>query len=91
MSDPSFLTFIALGAVGGPVLVGVFLIIRAWDRRHLAAGEGTRDVTPADGNVFLDLGFPPEEAARLKVRSDALIQVELAKKVAAQRQGAVDD
>lgn len=27
-------------------------------------------VTPADGNIFLDLGFEPEEAARLKAESD---------------------
>ncbi|HEU0013807.1 MAG TPA: helix-turn-helix transcriptional regulator [Longimicrobium sp.] len=26
-------------------------------------------VTPADGNVFADLGFPPDEAANLKIRS----------------------
>lgn len=26
-------------------------------------------VTPADGNVFADLGFPPEEAENLKIRS----------------------
>jgi hypothetical protein len=24
-------------------------------------------VTPADGNIFLDLGFEPEEAAKLKL------------------------
>lgn len=35
-------------------------------------------VTPADGNVFLDLGFEPEEAARLKAESDRLIAEELA-------------
>lgn len=26
-------------------------------------------VTPSDGNVFEDLGFPPEEAENLKIRS----------------------
>lgn len=26
-------------------------------------------VTPAGGNIFLDLGFPPEEAENLKIRS----------------------
>ena len=27
-------------------------------------------ITPAGGNIFLDLGFPPEEAERLKEESD---------------------
>ena len=27
-------------------------------------------ITPADGNIFLDLGFPPEEAERLKEEAD---------------------
>lgn len=30
-------------------------------------------VVPADGNVFLALGFPPEEAARLLVEADRQI------------------
>jgi predicted XRE-type DNA-binding protein len=29
-------------------------------------------VTAADGNVFADLGFPPEEAANLALRSDLM-------------------
>lgn len=29
--------------------------------------------TPADGNIFADLGFPPEEAANLLVRTDLMI------------------
>jgi hypothetical protein len=28
-----------------------------------------RHMTPAGGNVFLDLGFPPEEATRLQAAS----------------------
>lgn len=36
-------------------------------------------VTPAGGNVFLDLGFPPEEAAQLKQDSD--------KRISAQKNG----
>ncbi len=35
-------------------------------------------VTPADGNVFLDLGFEPEEAARLKAASDREIAQQIA-------------
>lgn len=33
-------------------------------------------VTRSSGNVFHDLGFPPEEAQHLKIRSDLLIQLQ---------------
>ena len=33
-------------------------------------------VTPADGNVFSDLGFPPDEAENLKLRSSLMIAIE---------------
>jgi predicted XRE-type DNA-binding protein len=33
-------------------------------------------VTRSTGNVFRDLGFPPEEAAHLKVRSDLMIRLQ---------------
>lgn len=36
---------------------------------------GTTHVTPADGNVFADLGFPPEEAENLRIRSDLMREV----------------
>jgi predicted XRE-type DNA-binding protein len=39
---------------------------------HLPCVEHT---TPADGNVFLDLGFDPDEAANLLVRADLMIQM----------------
>lgn len=32
-------------------------------------------VTPADGNIFVDLGFEPEEAENLHVRSKLMIQI----------------
>ena len=32
-------------------------------------------VTPADGNIFADLGFEPEEAENLRVRSRLMIQI----------------
>jgi predicted XRE-type DNA-binding protein len=32
--------------------------------------------TPPDGNVFLDLGFDPDEAANLLVRTDLMICIE---------------
>lgn len=34
--------------------------------------EGTTHVTPADGNVFADLGFPPTEAENLLLRSELM-------------------
>ena len=37
-----------------------------------------RHITPAGGNVFSDLGFPPEEAAALKAKSDRIISEKLA-------------
>jgi len=37
-------------------------------------------ITPADGNVFADLGFAPEEAAKLKAQSQRIISVKLALK-----------
>ncbi len=33
-------------------------------------------VTPADGNIFEDIGFPPDEARNLKMRSRLMIAVE---------------
>ena len=33
-------------------------------------------ITRSSGNVFRDLGFPPEEAEHLKVRSDLMIQLQ---------------
>ena len=34
---------------------------------------GTSHITPADGNVFADLGFEQEDAARLLAESDRKI------------------
>lgn len=34
-------------------------------------------ITPADGNVFEDLGFAPEQAAAMKARSDRIISEKL--------------
>ena len=42
----------------------------------------TEHITPADGNVFLDLGFEPEEAARLLAESDREIYAKLEAKEA---------
>ena len=40
---------------------------------HEDIDNGSSHVTPADGNVFLDLGFEPEEAERLLMESDRAI------------------
>ena len=41
-----------------------------------------RHITPVGGNVFADLGFPPEEAATLKLESDRQIDQALTKREA---------
>lgn len=44
------------------------------DALHL--GENIIEhVTPADGNIFLDLGFPPEEAENLRIRCDLMMEI----------------
>ena len=48
--------------------------VRAVRERRIGqrAGEllpGTSHVTPSGRNIFLDLGFPPDEAENLKIRS----------------------
>lgn len=37
---------------------------------------GINHVTPAGGTIFADLGFPPEEAENLKIRSSLMITIE---------------
>lgn len=32
-------------------------------------------ITPADGNIFLDLGFPPDEAENLRIRSSLMNEI----------------
>lgn len=41
-----------------------------------------RHVTRADGNIFLDLGFPPEEAAQMLAETDREIAEERRQKAA---------
>ena len=33
------------------------------------------EITPSSGNVFLDLGFSPEEAENMKIRSSLIISI----------------
>ena len=35
----------------------------------------SRHVTPKDGNVFADLGFPPGEAVKLKIKAELMIKI----------------
>lgn len=39
--------------------------------------EGIGHITPVGGNVFLDLGFPPDEATALLAESKELIRLEI--------------
>lgn len=45
------------------------------DDEMLADGGYVEHVTPADGNVFADIGFGPEEAENLLVRADLMIEI----------------
>ena len=46
--------------------------------------RGSGHITPADGNIFLDLGFPPEEAAAMLAEADREIAEERRLKQVAQ-------
>lgn len=37
---------------------------------------GSEHMTPAGGNVFADLGFPPEEAENLKIRAQLMSEIQ---------------
>ncbi|MDP1705841.1 MAG: HAD domain-containing protein [Sulfurimicrobium sp.] len=43
----------------------------------MMSAAGTEHVTPADSNIFADLGFEPEEAAKLLAESDLIISEKL--------------
>lgn len=43
-----------------------------------SVGTGITHITPADGNVFADLGFAPQEAAALKAETDRIIDARFA-------------
>ncbi len=51
---------------GAVVAVGLWLATRDTPTESII-----KHVTPAGGNVFADLGFEPEEAARLLAEADA--------------------
>jgi len=43
---------------------------------HPSLLAGTTRVTPPGGNVFAHLGFPPQEAENLKIRSDLMSEIQ---------------
>ena len=52
---------------------------RSTSRRAAAVSESERAeearITPSSGNVFRDIGFPPEEAEHLLIRSDLMTAI----------------
>ncbi len=69
-----------------PIADRLEMLSRTLSENHHAFGESienslgdglspskTEHITPIGGNVFLDLGFPPDEAVQLKAQSDAMI------------------
>lgn len=45
------------------------------DSKEIPIAIGSSHNPPAAANIFLDLGFPPAEAARLKVASQRAIEI----------------
>jgi predicted XRE-type DNA-binding protein len=45
------------------------------DLSHQEHEMGITHVTPADGNIFADLGFAPAEAETLRIRSELMIAI----------------
>lgn len=70
---PSWFAFVGLFLLGALALGGALVMVVNFDRnerrRREAKQTGTTHVTPADGNVFADLGFSPAEAAALLAES----------------------
>jgi len=53
-----------------------FLSERCGDEGEREMKKEKLKITKSSGNVFLDLGFPPDEAAILAMRSDLMCQLE---------------
>ncbi len=68
-------------ADGNPKYIAV-----ARDNIECAQQTGSTHITPVGGNVFLDLGFPPEQAAALLAESERIIAQKLAGKAAAHKE-----
>ena len=50
--------------------------MRTGARAKAQESHGTEHETPVDGNVFADIGFPPDEAENLMVRSQLMSAVD---------------
>ena len=74
--------FVDFCKFGLTMLVGLYKILYVFINRitfgKTMIDTSTRHITPVDGNIFLDLGFPPDEADKLKADSDMLIKTKLA-------------
>lgn len=66
---PEFFAFVEIAAAGLLVLGLLAFAIGNCGRQHRWVDIGTTQLTPVGGKVVLDLGSPPEEAARLKAGS----------------------
>lgn len=65
-----------LSAIKDEIAAGIADIDEQWDRMPavgLETATASAHVTPVGGNVFADLGFESQEAAALKLASDARI------------------
>lgn len=49
---------------------------RGYDGEEASGLAGSEHMTPAGGNVFADLGFPPDEAENLKIRAQLMSEVQ---------------
>ncbi len=69
---------ITVAVVFTPAALGFLWVVKRDGRRKRRDME-SRHVTPAGGNIFLDLGFPPDEAAKLHAEAKKIIAEKLAK------------
>lgn len=63
-----YIALIVVGIAG--IGIGLWTLRAAKARRKLLNDHGTSHITPAGGNVFLDLGFGKEEAEKLLTETD---------------------
>src|SRR3972149_6682556 len=61
-----------LPSQGGEVHYAQFFSCQLYKNLYNAVGLMKEPIIKSSGNVFLDLGFPPEEAAILQMRSEIM-------------------
>jgi hypothetical protein len=59
------------------------VLVGADERTKVSTNSSSWHITPVGGNIFADLGFPPEEAAALKAESTRIITEKLNRQRAA--------